>query len=58
MSSNQCNPPLKPKRQSQKYKTAMKTYIVNQSKWKAAKKYAEKRAWEFLVITEKHLGIK
>ena len=56
--SNQCNPPLKPRRQSQKYKTAMKTYIVNQSKWKAARKYAERRGWEFLVITEKHLGIK
>jgi len=56
--SNQCNPPIKPKRQSQKYKTAVKTYLVNQSKWKAARKYARKRGWEFLVITEKHLGIR
>jgi len=31
---------------------------MNQAKWKAAKRYAEKRDWEFVVITEKELGIR
>jgi len=31
---------------------------MNQAKWGAAKRYAEKRDWEFVVITEKELGIK
>ena len=55
---NQCNPPKKQKRTSNGYKSAVKAYIRNQCKWKAAKKWAEKRGWEFIVITEKELGIK
>lgn len=31
------------------------TYVINQSKWKAAKEYCDKRGWEFSVITEKHV---
>lgn len=31
------------------------TYAVNQSKWTAAKKYAEERGWQFVVVTEKEL---
>ena len=55
---NQCFPPKKPKRQTITYKNKIKTYVMNQAKWKAAKKYADKRDWEFVVITEKELGIK
>ena len=55
---NQCFPPKKPKRQTAAYKNKINAYVVNQSKWKAAKKYADKRDWEFVVITEKELGIK
>jgi len=55
---SQCNPPKKQKRISNKYRNAIRTYIRNQAKWKAAKKWAERRGWEFLVITEKELGIK
>lgn len=54
---NQCKPPKKQKRTTNKYRNAIRTYIRNQSKWKAAKKWAENRGWEFLVITEKELGI-
>ena len=55
---NQCFPPKKPKRQTVTYKNKIKTYVMNQAKWKAAKRYAEKRDWEFVVITEKELGIR
>ena len=55
---NQCFPPKKPKRQTITYKNKIKTYVMNQAKWKAAKRYADKRDWEFVVITEKELGIK
>ncbi len=55
---SQCNPPKKPKRQSSKYKNELKTYVRNQAKWKAARKWAEMRDWEFIVITEKELGLK
>jgi hypothetical protein len=55
---NQCFPPKKPQRQTAAYKNKINTYVVNQSKWKAAQKYADKRGWEFVVITEKELGIK
>jgi hypothetical protein len=30
---------------------------MNQSKWKAARKWAEKRGMEFVVLTEKELDI-
>jgi len=55
---SQCVPPKKPKRVSSKYRNELKAYVRNQSKWKAARKWAEKRDWEFIVITEKELGIK
>jgi hypothetical protein len=31
---------------------------MNQAKWNAARKWAEKRGWEFVIITEKELEIK
>ena len=36
----------------------MKTYAVNQAKWKAAKEFCDDRRIEFKIITEKELGIK
>ena len=55
----ECSPPSKPKRQTKKsvdnFNRAMRTYIVNQEKWKAAKTYCEKLGIEFKVITEKEL---
>lgn len=33
------------------------TWIVNQAKWEAAKKWAKDRNVEFLVLTEKDIGI-
>ena len=54
----QCFPPKKPKRQTATYKEKINAYVVNQAKWKAASKYAEKRGWQFVIITEKELGIR
>ena len=34
------------------------TWGVNEAKWKAAKNYALDRGWEFMILTENHLGIK
>lgn len=54
-------PPKKPKRKSKRYLTESLTYMKNQSKWEAAKRYAEERGWTFEVWTEKTLrtlGIK
>lgn len=45
-------PPKKTKKSSSN-KYATLTYMRNQAKWEAARKYAEARGWEFLVITEK-----
>lgn len=54
----QATPPKFPGRQTRRYLTEVTTFIKNQSKWKAAKKYAEARGMEFIVITEKDLGLK
>ncbi len=32
-------------------------YIKNQAKWKAANEWSNKKGYEFVVLTEKHLGI-
>ncbi len=47
--------PRKPKRITENYKSAVATYITNQCKWKAARHYANKRGWEFVVLTERDL---
>lgn len=57
----ECLPPKQPKKQTSKamanYWGAVETFAVNQAKWKYAKKYAEDRGSEFLVLNEEHLGI-
>jgi len=35
----------------------METYLINQAKWKQAEIYANKRGWDFIIITEKELNI-
>jgi len=34
------------------YNNAMKSYLVNLAKFKAAREYAQTRGWEFIVVTE------
>ena len=52
---------VEPKRKTritQQYITEVKTWGVNQAKWKYAQEYCADRGWEFKLITENELGIK
>lgn len=44
-------------RKTKKFLKEASTYMVNQAKWESAKRFAKARNWEFIVITEKELGI-
>ena len=54
----QTRPPEYPGRKTKRYITESLTFVKNQAKWKAAKSYALDRGWEFMILTENHLGIK
>ena len=45
------------KKPTKKYLQEVATYGLNMSKWNAAKAYCDDRNWEFVVLTEKELGI-
>jgi len=47
-----------PKRKSKTWLHEVKTYAVNQAKWKAASEFCKDRLLEFKVITEDELGIR
>lgn len=49
--------PPESKRKTKRYLEEAATFLVNQAKWEYAKKYAKTRNWEFIVITEKELGL-
>lgn len=46
------------KRRTKKYLQEAATYVVNQSKWRAADKFCQDNGWQFQILTEKELGIK
>jgi hypothetical protein len=48
----QAKKPQKGRKSQKTYETEMMTWIVNESKWKAAQQYAKERGWGFRVITE------
>jgi len=54
----QTMPPKKKSRITKSYINEIKTYSVNQAKWKAADEFCKDRLIEFKVITEDDLGIK
>lgn len=45
------------KRKTKRFISEAVTYAINQEKWRAAEKFCSEHGWEFLVITEKHLGL-
>jgi hypothetical protein len=45
------------KRKTKRFLEEQVTYIVNQSKWKAATEFCKDRGWVFQILTEKDLGI-
>ena len=53
----QCAPPKKPKRQTKRYINEVKTYAVNDAKWKAAKEFCDDRRMKFIILTEKELKV-
>ena len=56
--AKQTVPPQKKSRVTKSYIHECTTSAVNQAKWKAAKEWCADRMLEFIVITEKELGIK
>mgnify|MGYP001275583247 CR=1 FL=1 len=52
----QTKQPVK-KRKTQTFIDETLTYVNNQSKWNAAKKFCEDKGWNFIIITEKSLGL-
>jgi hypothetical protein len=49
--------PEKKKRVTKQYINEVVTWGVNQSKWKAATEYCLDRGWQFMLMTEDHLGL-
>ena len=47
----------KQRKRTQRYLEEVKTYAVNQAKWKYADEWAKDRGIEFRILTEKELGI-
>jgi hypothetical protein len=48
-------PPATKSRQTPKYINEVTTYVKNQAKWDAAKRFCEERGWQFQIVTEHHL---
>jgi hypothetical protein len=44
-------------KKSKRYIQEVMTWGVNEAKWKAAKNYCEDRKFEFMILTEKELGL-
>tara|TARA_B100000287_G_scaffold179138_3_gene169129 strand:+ start:1403 stop:1852 length:450 start_codon:yes stop_codon:yes gene_type:complete len=53
----QCKRPKPTTKVTKRYINEVKTYSVNQAKWKAARSYGKDRKQEFVVLTEKDLGL-
>ena len=50
-------PKKNPKRKTQAWHYEVKTWVVNQAKWEAAKQFCADRKYEFKLMTEDDLGI-
>ena len=56
--SSQSRPPKKPRgKPTNRFIQEAKTWSVNEAKWIAAREYCDKHGWEFMVMTEKDLGL-
>ena len=45
-------------RVSRRYLNEVKTYGINEAKWKAARNFCADRGWAFEIYTEHELGLK
>ena len=56
---NQCKPPKKePKRKTKRWLNEVKTWVINEAKWKSANEFCLDHGMEFKILTEDHLNIK
>ena len=53
----QTRPPEVPSRKTKRFLLEAATYMKNEAKWKAATNFAKDRGWEFIILTEHHLGM-
>ena len=53
----QTQTPQKQQRRTQKYLNEVRTYAVNDAKWKAAREYCKDRQMVFMILTEKELQV-
>lgn len=58
-SFSETKPPRKPSKKTQKaidnYNKALETYMINKSKWEAARNFASERGLKFIILTENEL---
>ena len=55
----QCKPPTKnPKRKTKRWFGQVKTWGINEAKWKYATEWCENNDMEFKILTEAHLNIR
>ena len=54
-------PPKEPKRKTpksiSKFNSDIETFLTNQAKWEAAKRFADERGLKFIILTERELGV-
>ena len=56
---SQCKQPVKnPKRRTTKWFNEVKTFAINQAKWKSAREFCEDKGLEFKIFTEDHINPK
>lgn len=56
--ASQCQPPpLMEGKKTKKYISEVMRWGVNSAKWKAAREYCKDHGYEFIIMTEKELGI-
>lgn len=53
----QCSPPKEPKRKTRRYLNEVKTWSINEAKWKYATEWCKNNGMDFVIINEDHLGI-
>ena len=56
--AKQTKPPERKSNVTKRYITEVKTWGVNEAKWKAANEFCKDKGWSFHIFTEKELGIK
>jgi len=49
--------PKKKNKSDKTYLTEMSQWVINNKKWEAAKKFADRQQWEFKILTEKTLNL-